>query len=73
MRNQCNLMLFPVTSVTSVVKCCFYERRDTTRVALMHTHYGCLYTTPPFITNTTRPSAVMSFVGSPSTAMMSAW
>ena len=34
--------------------------------------YGCLYTRPPFITNTTRPSAVMSLSGSPSTAMMSA-
>jgi hypothetical protein len=36
------------------------------------TTQGCLYTRPPFITNTTRLSAVMSFVGSPSTAMMSA-
>jgi hypothetical protein len=31
-----------------------------------------LYTTPPFITNTTRRTAVMSVSGSPSRAMMSA-
>jgi hypothetical protein len=31
-----------------------------------------LYTCPPFITNRTRRNAVVSFSGSPSTAMMSA-